>query len=46
MVVRDGGARDSAYYSVIDDEWPELRERLKQRVDDHLMRHDRHPAQR
>jgi N-acetyltransferase len=46
MVVRDGGARDSAYYSVIDDEWPELRERLEQRVGDHLMRRDRHPAQR
>ena len=29
MVVRDGGARDSAYFSVIDDEWPELKLRLQ-----------------
>lgn len=36
MVVRDGHARDSAYYSVIDDEWPQLRERLRRRVDEHL----------
>ena len=34
MVVRDGGPRDSAYYSVIDDEWPALRERLRARVDE------------
>ncbi|MGH2868952.1 MAG: GNAT family N-acetyltransferase [Solirubrobacteraceae bacterium] len=32
MVVRDGGARDSAYYSVIDDEWPALKERLRSRL--------------
>ena len=38
MVVRDGGARDSAYYSVINDEWPTLRERLQRRVDDHVAR--------
>jgi N-acetyltransferase len=38
MVVRDGGPRDSAYYSIIDDEWPALRERLQRRVDDHLAR--------
>lgn len=44
MVVRDAGARDSAYYSVIDDEWPELRERLSQRVDDHLARLSFDPA--
>jgi N-acetyltransferase len=25
MVVRDGGPRDSAYYSVIDDEWPAVK---------------------
>jgi RimJ/RimL family protein N-acetyltransferase len=35
MVTRDGGPRDSAYYSVIDDEWPALRERLRARVDEH-----------
>jgi N-acetyltransferase len=38
MVVRDGGARDSAYYSVIDDEWPSLREQLRRRVDEHVAR--------
>src|SRR5262249_35582063 len=38
MVVRDGGPRDSAYYSVIDDDWPRVREQLRQRVDDHAAR--------
>lgn len=38
MVVGDAGVRDSAYYSVIDDEWPALRERLRQRVDVHVAR--------
>ncbi|MFZ1996797.1 MAG: GNAT family protein [Solirubrobacteraceae bacterium] len=33
MVVRDGGARDSAYYSVIDDEWPEVKRHLAERLD-------------
>jgi RimJ/RimL family protein N-acetyltransferase len=32
MVVREGGARDSAYFSVIDDEWPRLRAALQHRV--------------
>jgi RimJ/RimL family protein N-acetyltransferase len=32
MVVRNGGERDSAYYSVIDDEWPGLKERLRSRL--------------
>jgi N-acetyltransferase len=36
MVVRNGGARDSAYYSVIDDEWPRLRTQLKDRINAHL----------
>ena len=27
MVVRDGGARDSAYYAVIDDDWPAVKRR-------------------
>ena len=31
MVVRDGAPRDSAYYSVIDDEWPEVRALLGRR---------------
>ncbi|MGO9819746.1 MAG: GNAT family N-acetyltransferase [Solirubrobacteraceae bacterium] len=38
MVVRDGGERDSAYYSVIDDDWPRLSEQLRHRVDEHLSR--------
>jgi RimJ/RimL family protein N-acetyltransferase len=38
MVVRGGGPRDSAYYSVIDDEWPQLRERMRRRVDEHIAR--------
>ena len=32
MVVRDGGERDSAYYSVIDDEWPQVRAHLQGRL--------------
>lgn len=33
MVVRDGGERDSAYYSVIEDDWPEVRRHLRRRLD-------------
>jgi RimJ/RimL family protein N-acetyltransferase len=36
MVARDGGPRDSAYFSVIDDEWPGLRSRLERRVAEHI----------
>jgi RimJ/RimL family protein N-acetyltransferase len=32
MVVQHGAERDSAYYSVIDDEWPQVKERLQQRL--------------
>jgi N-acetyltransferase len=32
MVVRDGGARDSAYFSVIDDDWSAVKERLERRL--------------
>lgn len=32
MVVRDGGPRDSAYYSVIDDEWPAVKRHLRGRL--------------
>ncbi|MGZ4351063.1 MAG: GNAT family N-acetyltransferase [Solirubrobacteraceae bacterium] len=32
MVVRDGGPRDSAYYSVIDDEWPAVKAHLLDRL--------------
>jgi len=33
MVGQGGGPRDSAYYSVIDDEWPALKARLQQRLE-------------
>jgi N-acetyltransferase len=32
MLVRDGESRDSAWYSVVDDEWPEVRAALEARV--------------
>lgn len=32
MVVRDDGARDSAYFSVIDDEWPAVKAHLLDRL--------------
>ena len=32
MLVRDGENRDSAWYSVLDDEWPEVRDRLTARL--------------
>lgn len=32
MIVRGVGVRDSAYYSVIDREWPEVRENLRRRL--------------
>jgi RimJ/RimL family protein N-acetyltransferase len=32
MVVRDGGARDSAYFSVIDDDWPAVKRGLQSRL--------------
>jgi RimJ/RimL family protein N-acetyltransferase len=33
MLVRDCERRDSAYYSIVDDEWPEVRENLSRRID-------------
>jgi N-acetyltransferase len=38
MVVQHGAPRDSAYYSVIDDDWPALKPRLEARVEKHLSR--------
>jgi RimJ/RimL family protein N-acetyltransferase len=35
MVVRDAGRRDSAYFSVIDQEWPALKRRLQSRLASH-----------
>ena len=36
MIVPDVGVRDSAYYSIVDDEWPEVRSNLKRRLSSHL----------
>jgi RimJ/RimL family protein N-acetyltransferase len=33
MIVPDVGQRDSAYFSVIDSEWPEVRDNLRRRLD-------------
>jgi RimJ/RimL family protein N-acetyltransferase len=33
MIRPDGTYRDSAYFSIVDKEWPEARERLERRVD-------------
>jgi N-acetyltransferase len=33
MIVPNVGQRDSAYYSVIDDEWPDVRANLERRLD-------------
>ena len=30
-----GRARDTAYYSILDDEWPAIRDRLRARLDRH-----------
>ena len=32
MIVPDVGLRDSAYFSVIDEEWPEVRANLRRRL--------------
>jgi N-acetyltransferase len=38
MVVQHGAVRDSAYYSVVDDEWPALKARLQRRLEHALVR--------
>ena len=32
MLVRDGERRDSAWYAVIDDDWPEVKSALERRL--------------
>jgi N-acetyltransferase len=32
MLVRDGELRDSAYYAIVDDDWPEVRANLERRL--------------
>jgi len=38
MVMAGGRARDSAYYSILDDEWPAVRSRLRERLERHRPR--------
>ncbi len=33
MLVRDGDIRDSAWYSIVDDDWPDVRARLRSRLE-------------
>jgi RimJ/RimL family protein N-acetyltransferase len=35
MLVRGGETRDSAYYSIVDDEWPSVRANLERRIREH-----------
>jgi RimJ/RimL family protein N-acetyltransferase len=35
MLVRGGETRDSAYYSIVDDEWPNVRANLERRIREH-----------
>jgi N-acetyltransferase len=32
MIVRDGQPRDSAYYGIVDEEWPDVRANLARRL--------------
>jgi N-acetyltransferase len=41
MIIEDVGVRDSAYYSVIEDEWPVVRDNLKRRLTTTQQRHPR-----
>ncbi len=34
MLLPDGGVRDSAYYSIVDEDWPEVRTNLHRRLED------------
>ena len=38
MVMAGGRARDSAYYSILDDEWPAVSSRLRERLERHRPR--------
>ena len=35
MLVRGGETRDSAYYSIVDDDWPDVRANLERRIREH-----------
>jgi N-acetyltransferase len=32
MVLRDGSPRDSAWFAIVDDDWPAVRDRLRDRL--------------
>lgn len=34
MLVRDGVSRDSAWYAIVDDDWPAVREHLRKRLEE------------
>lgn len=36
MLVRGGEVRDSAYYAIVDDDWPEVKANLERRLDERL----------
>lgn len=38
MIMADGRQRDSAYYSIVDDEWPEVRDALRARLERRMAR--------
>ena len=46
MLVREGENRDSAWYSVVDDDWPEVREGLAARLGEAVSRASRASTRR
>lgn len=44
MLMPGVGVRDSAYHSIIDEEWPEVRANLQRRLADARQRHERASA--
>jgi hypothetical protein len=36
MILPNGDTRDSAYYSITDEEWPEVEQNLRRRLASHL----------
>jgi hypothetical protein len=44
MLMPGVGVRDSAYYSITDEEWPEVRANLQRRLTDACQRHEQASA--
>jgi RimJ/RimL family protein N-acetyltransferase len=44
MLIPGLGIRDSAYYSITDDDWPAVRANPRRRLTDARQRHERTPA--